>query len=138
VDEYAYLKQPFKHFENLEPMVAEPVKETVEEPDEPIHCYKCDTPLVDAPGIGLFCPNKECDVVDNTIGEEPIELVADLPKEKQSDRIEIQKDNVFILDEVTGETMPAIPSRKLEPKYDYEASFAFVEKANNKIDGGSF
>jgi hypothetical protein len=41
---------------------------------EPIHCYKCETPLVDAPGIGLFCPNKECDVVDNTSGADPIEF----------------------------------------------------------------
>ena len=98
VDEYAYLKQPFKHFENLEPVVAKPVEEVVEEPVE----------------------------------------VVELPKEKVDDKIQIEKDNVFILDEVTGETMPAIPSRKLEPKYDYDASFAFVEKANNKIDGGSF
>jgi len=46
----------------------------VEKLDDPIHCYKCDTPLVDAPGIGLFCPNKECDVIDNTKNEEPIVL----------------------------------------------------------------
>jgi hypothetical protein len=37
-------------------------------------CYKCGTPLIDAPGIGPFCPNKECDVVDNTLGVEPIEI----------------------------------------------------------------
>jgi hypothetical protein len=33
-------------------------------------CYKCGTPLMDAPGIGPFCPNKNCDVVDNTDGIE--------------------------------------------------------------------
>lgn len=33
---------------------------------DPIKCYKCDTNLIDAPGIGLFCPNKECDVLDST------------------------------------------------------------------------
>jgi hypothetical protein len=43
-------------------------------PDDPIPCYKCGTPLVDAPGIGLFCPNRECDVMDNINGEEPIEF----------------------------------------------------------------
>jgi hypothetical protein len=37
-------------------------------PDESIKCYKCGTPLMDAPGIGLFCPNKQCDVIDNTKG----------------------------------------------------------------------
>jgi len=45
-----------------------------EPPDDPIPCYKCSTPLVDAPGIGLFCPNKECDVIDNVNGEEPVKF----------------------------------------------------------------
>ena len=36
---------------------------------ESIKCHKCGTELMDAPGIGLFCPNKECDVLDNTSGE---------------------------------------------------------------------
>jgi hypothetical protein len=31
---------------------------------ESIHCHKCNTELVNAPGIGLFCPNKSCEVVD--------------------------------------------------------------------------
>jgi hypothetical protein len=56
------------------------VEELVEEPIEPIHCNKCDTILVDAPGIGWFCPNKECDVIDNVNGEEPVELVIHWPK----------------------------------------------------------
>ena len=30
----------------------------------PIACHKCGTELLNAPGIGLFCPNKECDVAD--------------------------------------------------------------------------
>jgi hypothetical protein len=35
-------------------------------PSEPesIPCYKCGTELVDVPGIGLFCPNKSCDIPD--------------------------------------------------------------------------
>lgn len=32
------------------------------------NCYKCGTELINAPGIGPFCPNKECDVVDATSG----------------------------------------------------------------------
>ena len=59
-----------------EPIVEELVEETI----EPIHCNKCDTILVDAPGIGLFCPNKECDVLDNVNGGEPVELVINWPK----------------------------------------------------------
>jgi len=53
----------------------EQLKESVPEPpDDPIPCYKCGTPLVDAPGIGLFCPNKECDVIDNVNGGDPIKF----------------------------------------------------------------
>jgi len=37
-------------------------------------CYKCGTPLMNAPGIGPFCPNKNCDVSDNTLGVEPIQI----------------------------------------------------------------
>ena len=33
--------------------------------DEELTCYKCGTVLADAAGIGPFCPNKECDVIDN-------------------------------------------------------------------------
>jgi hypothetical protein len=41
-------------------------------PDEPINCYICGTPLINAPGIGPFCPNKSCDVKDDLF-EEPEE-----------------------------------------------------------------
>ncbi len=32
------------------------------------HCPKCGTEVMTAPGIGDFCPNKECDVIDNLYG----------------------------------------------------------------------
>jgi hypothetical protein len=57
--------------------IKESVKEYVK---EPINCYKCGTELIDVPGIGPFCPNKECDVFDNTLGVEPANL---LTKEEQ-------------------------------------------------------
>jgi len=41
-------------------------------PKHPINCYMCGTELVNAPGIGLFCPNKMCDVKDGPF-EEPEE-----------------------------------------------------------------
>ena len=37
---------------------------------ESIHCHKCNTELVNAPGIGLFCPNKSCDVKDGPFTDE--------------------------------------------------------------------
>jgi len=36
--------------------------------EELTHCPKCGTEVMDAPGIGEFCPNKECDVVDGLYG----------------------------------------------------------------------
>ena len=41
-----------------------PTVTTIPEVVDPILCNKCDTELVDAPGIGLYCPNKECSVLD--------------------------------------------------------------------------
>jgi len=43
--------------------------------DPAINCNKCGTELVNAPGIGLFCPNKFCDVKDG-----PVEEVVEEPK----------------------------------------------------------
>ncbi len=45
------------------PMVA-----TGDTQEKIIHCPKCGTEVMTAPGIGEFCPNKECDIVDNLIG----------------------------------------------------------------------
>ena len=74
-----YLEQPFKHFENLKPMVA---------------------------------PKQE------------VEQVAEPPK---NDNLEIPKDNLIVIDGL-GNSIPPIGSTK----YDYDASFAFVEKENKK------
>jgi len=53
-------------------------------------CYKCGTQLIVAPGIGPFCPNRECDVLDSWAlkNEEPVEItmptvVADLPETEE-------------------------------------------------------
>jgi hypothetical protein len=75
INKHPYL---FKPAGSHTPPGVEPVGPQVYNPEasdatlEP--CYKCGTPLIVAPGIGPFCPNKECDVVDNTLGLEPIEF----------------------------------------------------------------
>jgi hypothetical protein len=38
--------------------------------DDPIPCHMCGTTLVNAPGIGLFCPNKECDIMDRPFADD--------------------------------------------------------------------
>ena len=45
-------------------------KEELPVSDPTIKCYKCGTELMNAPGIGLYCPNKACDVVDDINGSE--------------------------------------------------------------------
>ena len=41
---------------------------------EPLFCYKCATELVNAPGIGFFCPNKSCDVKDGPFDDDEPEV----------------------------------------------------------------
>jgi hypothetical protein len=59
-------------------------------------CYKCGTPLIVAPGIGPFCPNRECDVLDSWAlkdeedKEEPIAVV-ELPEVILSNTIPYQE-----------------------------------------------
>jgi hypothetical protein len=43
---------------------------TSESPKHPINCYMCGTELINAPGMGPYCPNKKCDVMDNIEGVE--------------------------------------------------------------------
>jgi hypothetical protein len=54
------------------PLTDEQVKQiiaTAGSPKHPINCYMCGTELVNATGIGLFCPNKLCDVSDGPFEE---------------------------------------------------------------------
>ena len=52
----------------------EQINESAATDYQPIYCHKCNTELINAPGIGLFCPNKECDVMDGPFSddEEPV------------------------------------------------------------------
>jgi hypothetical protein len=88
------------------------------------------------------------------------------PKVKEEDnKVHVEKENIaeikeepqIVIDEASGETIPPItskrvehhapgifsehheveePVKKLEPKYDYDAEYAFKEK--KKLDGGDF
>ena len=68
--------------------VADVIPEAVVmEDNEPLHCYKCGTELYNAPGIGPYCPNKECDVLDNTSGADPIEFTYIPPNKGLEDKL---------------------------------------------------
>jgi hypothetical protein len=62
--------------------------------DNPIPCNKCGTELVNAPGIGLFCPNKGCDVMDGPFIDNQMELdfnqplPVEEPKSTEADPLE--------------------------------------------------
>ena len=90
-------------------------------------------------------------------------------EERPDDKIEIPKENItsieenippkeeqIVIDEASGESIPPLtvhvakgvyeehhdnkPAKKLEPKYDYDAEYAFKEKEvkKQKLDGGDF
>jgi hypothetical protein len=79
------------------------------------------------------------------------------PEESKEDIVEVKKDNMIVIDEITGDKIPPIvvekhstpnsivyeehhieePPKKLEPKYDYDAPYSFKEK-EKKLDGGDF
>lgn len=94
-------------------------EEEVEEPspsdDDLGVCYKCGTPLVNAPGIGPFCPNKECDVVDGPFEDnEPLVITIDpeLLKPQPIERVEDENDvpnDVAEPNDVVGESVHEAP-----------------------------
>ena len=74
-------------------------------------------------------PNEELPPVP-PIKEELIEE----PEPKKEETVEIRKDNMIVIDEASGESIPPITSseqqlpKKLEPKYDYDEPYSFREK----------
>jgi hypothetical protein len=101
--------------------VPEPI---VEEPSDPTldPCYKCGTPLIIAPGIGPFCPNKECDVLDNTSGVE-VELtqVPIVTNSNSADNVPVVSDDDNIIQDIVKiiekPVLPAPPEQE-QPKGD--------------------
>ena len=74
-------------------------------------CYKCGTPLFIAPGIGPFCPNKECDVLDNTSNQE-VELKHVVTNSSSADSVPVVSDEDIIKD------IAKIIEKPVEPKGD--------------------
>jgi len=86
-------------------------------------CYKCGTPLINAPGIGPFCPNKECDVFDNTTGVEPMEIKLSKPIIDDAPNFEGIK--------VDGEWVQTGPNFKEIPEVEASNTIPYQE-----LDGG--
>ena len=114
INDHPYLFTPAG---NQTPSGIEPVPIQVYKPEpndstlEP--CYKCGTTLIVAPGIGPFCPNKECDVLDGWAlkDSEPVEITYIPPKPIV---IEEPKKSVELPEVIQSNT---IPYQELEGGY---------------------
>jgi hypothetical protein len=88
-----------------------------EESDPTIECHKCGTELINAPGIGPFCPNKECDVLDGPFNDlEPIEftyippepvVITEEPVVEVVEEPTVDMDMIVSSDEITVDTIIA-------------------------------
>jgi len=76
--------------------ITPPTVTNVEEPQgtkfEPIDCSKCGTELVDAPNIGLHCPNIECGVIKEPVHESDEVSVTNTPIEQITESVYIQNE----------------------------------------------
>jgi len=123
VQNYVKVDEP-PTIQELDTFVGEkPTQEEIAEDVEPIKCYKCDTELVDAPGIGLYCPNKNCDVLDgpHLVKPEVVkETVVEPPTVRTWEPEEVVELNQAIEEAVEAtappepEPEPEMPSRRME------------------------
>ena len=117
------------------------------ESDPTINCYKCGTKLINAPGIGPFCPNKECDVMDGPFEEETIEEPKSLleqhpylntpfahfenlkPMVESKDVVE---EPIIVEEELTADTEVLIETPK--PYKDLGGGYVLFEGKNFQLD----
>jgi len=115
------------------PLTDEQIKQIVAmagTPKHPINCYMCDTELVNAPGIGLFCPNKNCDVKDGPFEEpeEPKSLLEKHPylskpfvsfdtKPMVATKEEVVEESVFEVKDTEVTIEPEKPYKELDGGY---------------------
>ena len=62
--------------------------------DTTISCARCDTTLVDAPGIGLFCPNKNCNINGEQHDADEELPVAEVPTGRINETEAIKEDGI--------------------------------------------
>ena len=61
------------------PLTDDQIRQIKELVTEPIPCNLCGTALENVPGIGLFCPNKECGVIEEPVEDTQLELNFNAP-----------------------------------------------------------
>jgi len=105
--------------------------------------------ILDEPLPEEFTVQKVANVIPESVKEPELEIPVFVPKQQT---VNVEKDNLIVIDGMSGETIPAItepthemievhhapgvyeehhvPIKTLEPKYDYNEPFAFKEKDN--------
>ena len=108
-----------EQFKQLEPKQEPETVGTVEE--DYGNCPKCDTKLVNATGIGPFCPNKECDVIDGW------------QEEMTSDVVELQSANPEPLPNIE-EPKSLIPEEKVDISTEGITEEAYKKSSGDYIE----
>ena len=70
------------------------VKSTLFPEDNTINCARCGTALVDAPGIGLFCPNQNCNTNGEYHGTNEESPVAEITTDRIAETETVKEDAV--------------------------------------------
>lgn len=96
----------------IEPVVEEKVAE--ESDDELDPCHKCGTPLINAPGIGPFCPNKECDVIDGPFDEEQPSIKILVPGLESKEIKNVEPDEPTVVEPTVVENDAVVGTDVLE------------------------
>jgi len=96
--------------------------------DELINCYKCGTELVNAPGIGPFCPNKACDVFDGPFAEEPVAIITVDTTDTTADEKALYESGH--IEQLTEEAVAKLDEEKSDD--DLKKKTAFMIKDQNQ------
>jgi hypothetical protein len=114
------------------PMVA-----TGDAQEELTHCPSCGTEIMNASGIGPFCPNKECDVVDNLYGNVDPEVTAFFKRLRVIAKLEEIEDEKAAMSIVPPEDIPGIVTRPWtdEEIVAFEKAHAEINPEDPNVDG---
>ena len=114
------------------PMVA-----TGDAQEELTHCPSCGTEIMNASGIGPFCPNKECDIVDNLYGNVDPEVTAFFKRLRVIAKLEEIEDEQGAMSIVPPEDIPGIVTRPWtdEEIVAFEKAHAEINPDDPNVDG---
>jgi hypothetical protein len=105
--------------------------------EELTHCPSCGTEIMNAPGIGEFCPNKECDIVDNLYGNVDPEVTAFFKRLRVVAKLEEIEDEQGAMSIVPPEDIPGIVTRPWtdEEIVAFEKAHAEINPDDPNVDG---